>query len=412
MEIQNIGSETGGTYKKLVKKRKTLKTKPKYISLLPLFNRPLKPIKNEYYHNESHILEKTIKHKLKHIHSLDSFKTFILIIDFPELGGGTAFFLNNIISKYKNNTTFLIARNIKGFVRFNMNETFILDKKFNDKESIAFLNDIQPKIIKIFVNHTLGHSTNFIQHLFTLNKEITTITHDFLFLIKDKYHIPYKDFNKKYQMSNININNFDTIITQNMINTKFIHPFFKNKIIVSELPDFKKSLHKITNTRNDSDPITIGFIGAISNIKGSSIIDNIVKFYKNNNRIKFILFGRGINIIPNVPYHSIEELNQLLIKFKPNVIVETSIGPETYSYTLTLAMLTQLPILYFEKPVDSVIKRRLTYYNAHSFNSMEQLNTLILKVNQNFLYTIEPVIYFNDFWDNYFHLSVAQLKHY
>ena len=51
-----------------------------------------------------------LEYKLN-INFLDNLKNFILIIDFNNGGGGTSFFINAIISKYKNYQTFVIARN-------------------------------------------------------------------------------------------------------------------------------------------------------------------------------------------------------------------------------------------------------------------------------------------------------------
>jgi hypothetical protein len=66
-------------------------------------------------------------------------------------------------------------------------------------------------------------------------------------------------------------------------------------------------------------------------------------------------------------------------------------------------MITDLPILYIEKQYPSVIKNRLASYNkAYSFNSINEFNNLIYKYKQNYFYTIEPNVYFNSFWDDYF----------
>ena len=48
-----------------------------------------------------------------------SFKnSFILIIDFPNIGGGTSFFLKTILARYKGNFTFLIVRSYNGLLKF------------------------------------------------------------------------------------------------------------------------------------------------------------------------------------------------------------------------------------------------------------------------------------------------------
>jgi len=70
---------------------------------------------------------------------------------------------------------------------------------------------------------------------------------------------------------------------------------------------------------------------------------------------------------------------------------------------LTIAMLTQLPILYLKKNGLSVVENRLSKYNkAYAFSTIGELNILVYRNHQNFFYTIEPVVYFNEWWDSYF----------
>ena len=66
-------------------------------------------------------------------------------------------------------------------------------------------------------------------------------------------------------------------------------------------------------------------------------------------------------------------------------------------------MITQLPIIYLKKNGYSVVENRLSKYNnSHSFSSLHELDFLINSKKQDYFYTIEPVIYFNETWDNYF----------
>jgi hypothetical protein len=66
-------------------------------------------------------------------------------------------------------------------------------------------------------------------------------------------------------------------------------------------------------------------------------------------------------------------------------------------------MLTQLPILYLKKNDLSVVEERLKTYNkAFSFSTLSELSNLLSSKKQDYFYTIEPIIYFNDFWDSYF----------
>jgi hypothetical protein len=350
------------------------------------------------------------KYNIEFINKLNN---FILIVDFPNYGGGTTFFLNTIVSRYKNNNNFLIIRKINDIYILNVNEEYELNQQLNLTEAINFLETYKNSIIKIFVNHTLVIDNELLNSIFILKKEVSAITHDYLLLI-EKYDPTYKEFMYDSLKKNIiNINKYDKIITQNIINLKYFEPFIsdKKKIIVSNLPDFKECEDRI-ETNNSC--IVIGIIGLISINKGQTILLDLINYYKDNDNIKFIIFGKTNNFentcnANSYIYNSVSELNILLKKYSPNLLLETSIWPETYSYTLTLSMITQLPILYLKKPIESVIKNRLlTYEKAYDFGTMPEFNNKILKVKQNYFYTIKNNIYYNSFWDNYFS-SITQL---
>ena len=76
--------------------------------------------------------------------------------------------------------------------------------------------------------------------------------------------------------------------------------------------------------------------------------------------------------------------------------------PETYSYTLSLGMITQLPIIYLKKDFTGVIENRLEKYNKKcSFTNHEDLSVLFNQYKQDFFYTIEETIYFDILWSKY-----------
>ena len=347
-------------------------------------------------------------HNFKEKLSISVLSSFILIIDFHNGDGGTTFFIESIISKYKKYQTFLIVRNFNGQIYFTINDDYeIEENSFDELNAIKLLLDNKDKIEKIFVNHTLKHSIYFLENLFTLNKEVTTITHD-LFLLFNEPQITFNDIDNYIQdqtkHNKININKYNKIITQNICNLYIYNNYIidKNKIIINELPDFKNSKDLI-NTSNSK--IIVGIIGSISYVKGNEELKKIINYYKDSN-IEIYIFGNVNNIesFNNIyPYKNVNELNELLINHKPNILIELSIWPETYSYTLTLAMITQLPILYLKKNGFSVVENRLSKYNnSHPFFSFHELDNLINNKKQDYFYTIEPVIYFNETWDNYF----------
>jgi hypothetical protein len=340
-----------------------------------------------------------------HENILDNLNSFWVIIDFDNGGGGTTFFLNTIVSKYKYNQTFVIIRNYNGNHQININEDYLIDTNYNDQDICIFLDKFKDKFSKCFINHTKGHSTLFLNKLISLNKYLITITHDYS-LISTKpqpyYHELYELINNNNNNGIIDVNCIKLLITQHKLNVDIFATSYKHNIEFVQLPDYKYSdkIHKYTNSCT-----VIGVIGNIINIKGRKILHKIQNYYINNPQIKIVVLGHiKSKISTNMHcYNSIADLNKLLITHKPNLLLELSLWPETYSYTLTLSMLTQLPILYLKKPFPSVVTHRLEQYNkAYAFNTLAQLDTLIKRQNQNYLYTIKPVLYFDQYWDNLF----------
>ena len=339
------------------------------------------------------------------IDNLNLLKSFILVIDFPNYGGGTEFFINTIISKYKKNNTFLIIRPDNGLIKVLINDEQILSVRYTEIEMLAFLNKNIDNIIKIFINHTIVHNDIFLIELLKINKEKIYVTHDY-YLINNKPQPFYNQIcdERTGDPTKININMFDKIITQNINNyhifKKFIHS--DKKIIVTPLPDFNTELD--FNFTNNSK-IIIGIIGTIHSVKGELIVKELIDYINNNNlNMEVVIFGgSSIKYVKQQKYNSIFELNDLLITYKPNILLDATIWNETYSYTLSLSMITQLPILSLKKPFLSVIKNRLSNYNnAFYYSTINELIALINEKNQNFFYTINPVIYFNSFWKKMF----------
>ena len=337
--------------------------------------------------------------------ALDIINKFILIVDFQNGGGGTTFFINSIVSKYKLNNTFIIARNYDNNLTLTINDEYELEQKYNTKKSLLFLEENKSKIEKIFVNHTMFHNKLFLNKLFQLNKETILITHDYYSISNNPQ--PLIDELPDFIDNKIsNINKFNKIITQNIKNLFILDKYITNDkidIIVEELPDYKDK-DTLINI-DDNVKITIGIIGAISDIKGKNILKNIIDYYSNNNNIEIIVFG--IINIKNFKnffvYKNVAELNELMSIYKPNILLELSIWPETYSYTLSLAMITDLPILYVKKTNNFTVEERLSHYpKAYLFNNLDELNDLVYLHKQDYFYTIKPCLNYSLFWDNLF----------
>jgi len=237
------------------------------------------------------------------------------------------------------------------------------------------------------------------------------ITHDFspIYILSTPTYnelVEENEIKKENQL----LNYFDIIITQNIKNLNILNRFIDSnkKIIITDMPDFKKSLQIIET--NNQNKIVIGIIGIIHKVKGLKIL-YMLNNLLNKFNIEFIVFGSIYDKIDKVnrqnikseKYDTINDFNNLLEKYKPNLILELSLCPETYSYSLTLAILTKLPILSLKKNMDSVIEDRLSKYeNVYYFSTIFEILELIFKHKQNYFYTIDSNLHYNIFWENYF----------
>jgi hypothetical protein len=122
----------------------------------------------------------------------------------------------------------------------------------------------------------------------------------------------------------------------------------------------------------------------ISSTTGLRIL-NEVNFCSYLKNVRTVVFGNlasncgaGDNLFSE-RYNDIEELNTLLKQERPNVLIITSEWPETYSYTLSIAMLTELPIIVLNTSSHfySAISSRLMSYNNSFFHDFKNLTDLV-----------------------------------
>lgn len=342
-------------------------------------------------------------------------ESFVLVVDFNFQTGGAYQFLNTIIKLYKSCQPFLIVRQFSGFLHFYVNDEFMVKYKYTTETGIRLLNELKPKIKKIFINSIVSHSFLFLKEVFNFGKPIAAITHDYS-LIFDFYHGYYHDLILKKYSSPIDINKLDMLITQNEANLN-IHSTYLSEnvsIAITELPDHKYSLRKI-DTNNKKT--VVGILGHITEFKGISLVYELIKKYNNHPDVDIIIFGGTAIPIPNskiIKYSNVDELNALLIEHKPNLWIDTGLCPETYSYTLTLMMLTQLPVLYQKKTFPSTITNRLSKYkNRFEYKNVDDLLNNVKQITdlkQKYLYTVDTRIYSNSFWDSYFFKEVLKGK--
>jgi hypothetical protein len=301
--------------------------------------------------------------------------------------GGTNVFLNTILMNYKYYNTFFIIRNYDEKYIVTINDDYYFES-FTENELNYFLKQYNYKIMKIFINHIFGHNYTFLYNLKILEKEISYITHDYTGIYRESQY-KFNDFCELHELKQNILEVCDSVITQNKKNLNIYSNFIKpnTNIFISELPDFSKSGNKI---QINSEKIIIGIFGAVLDIKGLKILNLLVNYFKNHDNIDFIIFGETnlkVNTLKYVRYHTINRFNELLEHYKPNIILELGLCPETYSYTITLAILTQLPILCLKKNMDCTVEARLSTYNkVYFFDTIKDFTELIFYKNYTYGY--------------------------
>jgi len=345
--------------------------------------------------------------------SINEITDFVLIVDFYNGGGGTTTFLNSIISKYKYYNNFVIIRNIDDKILITLNDDFIINWLDNENALFEFISTHISNITMIFVNHIYGFSNQFLQ---TLNKtnnkrnKIIGITHDYSLIYTNpqpSYTLLHNTESQLNETNNINI--FDTIVTQHKNNCQIFNKYINNNTTTIEiipLPDYYKSYKHIQYNNNKNKNHTIGIIGNIITLKGEMQLKELIN--KMNN-VKFVVFGLFEYNHPNLikqSYNSINELNELLVKYKPTIMIELSIWPETYSYTLTLYSIIDLPLIILNKndPTNVIIQRAKEYnMNYTIVNDIDEMciNIYNIPVSNKFN-TIYTELQYHSKWNEMF----------
>lgn len=339
---------------------------------------------------------------------------FFVIIDFPYcFGGGTKTFMKFIVGMFKEHQTFLHIS--KKSDNHDVIDVFLNDdyfyRSFTEDEIITFMKENIYRINKIFVNHIMFFSTDFFQRLSNIKEHVDMdyITHDYASI----YKTPQPYFSEIVQIEKENsnyLNYFDNIITQNQATVGLLRKHTQKPIIVANIPDFKYSDEIIEYNQYNGKKIRVAAIGNFSDAdcgdrKGRHFIQYLAHYCRNTN-IEMIVIGLTGNMdVPQYTFNDIYSFNECLRNAKPNIILEASLWPETWSYTLTLAMLSSLPIISIHKDFieNSVVCDRLKGYDKiHYLYYLQDFKKLCNKIKQEYCYTVQPKIVFNTFWNSYF----------
>ncbi len=340
--------------------------------------------------------------------SIDELDDFVLVLDFYNGGGGTTRFLNTIVSKYKYYNNFVIVRNLNK-IFITLNDDYLIENLNDEIELFEYISTKMSKVTLIFVNHFIGFSENFLHKLKNINinrTKMVGITHDYSLIYnisQPSYDEINNGFVKKTKFFSLNM--FDEIITQHMCTYNTFKSYINdyNKLKIVTLPDYFKTNDIIQYVKTTH---TIGIIGNINTLKGEMELINLINIMPNVQFIVFGLFNYEHENLIKLSYNNIIELNELLIKYKPTIMIELSIWPETYSYVLTLYSIIKLPLIILNKNDNNniVINRSIENNIQHTIaNNIYEIKNIINKNPiSNVLHTIFPQIKYHRYWDELF----------
>ena len=328
--------------------------------------------------------------------TINNDKKSILVFDMMWMDGGAYIYLQNLIHKYSCKYNFIIIRESfnEKYINISLNDEYLLETNFTLEQLNNYINNINYEFI--FINSLATQSLEYKQFVFSLNGYKIGITHDFSIIYDIPQPTDLSVLKKIYSEFDYNL-----IISQHHVTSDNMK---LTNTIYSEMPDYYNKDRKI-DTINET--INIAVIGAISKLKGIFFYEKLMNYIKHNNlqhKYKLHFFGNTWPVLQEYGkrYSDINTLNNMLISYKPNIILEASIWPETWSYTLTLSKTIDLPILYLKKKFNNVVSTRLSGYKGYEFTNIETCLDLINKHSQNYFYTVKNELIFPPFYESLF----------
>ena len=146
------------------------------------------------------------------------------------------------------------------------------------------------------------------------------------------------------------------------------------------------------------------FLWHFTQKKGSDSLITLSEHLQKHENIKLSIIGQCSGI-KSSPYASIEEFNAILSRHRPNVLLFPSNWPETYSYTLTLAMLSKVLIVLKTCPYQYAMSERLEGYENYIFDDFTDPDKLIARcmaAKSQYVHTVNPEVHVDEAWSEIF----------
>ncbi len=292
------------------------------------------------------------------------------------LGGGTFQHVQEIVEATKGKLFPLILKseiNSNSIsLKFDINDDSN-DIKLDQEKDLIFLSEILQftKISSVHIHHFISFSPKIFNFIEGLNvKKIITI-HDY-FWLNGNATLGNKDKNLTYdEYYNLNTKDAEWHIRDRGYDYKKIHNFIYNSDLVIfpsfdtlnrylsflKIKNFVKVSHLEINRNVNKRPVKfkkkkrylIGVLGGISKEKGADFLEKLAVFaYKFELKFTYSIIGhsyRKLKNISNSGHYESKYLPELIKQSGVDIIFFPAKIPETYSYTLSYALNSGLPII-------------------------------------------------------------------
>ena len=148
--------------------------------------------------------------------------------------------------------------------------------------------------------------------------------------------------------------------------------------------EMQLDVNRVPGTFAKRDRYTIGVIGAVGREKGADILEEIAEKAKNLGLpLEFKLIGyayRLLKVVETTGPYDVDDLGALIREHALDIVLFPAQWPETYSYTLSHALNSGLPII---APSIGAFPERLSgRLNTLLFNHLSPSNELLVQFNE------------------------------
>jgi GT2 family glycosyltransferase len=292
------------------------------------------------------------------------------------LGGGTFQHIQELIEASKGIFFPLILKSdfdsnfisLKFFIDDDSN-----DIKLNLDKDVIFLSMILQfiNISSVHIHHFIGFSPHIFDFIERLNVKIIITIHDY-FWLNGNATLADRDKKRTYfHRHNLNVKDVEWDSRDKGYDYKKIHNFINNADLVIfpsfdtlnrylsfvKIKKYLKINHLEINRNINKKPLkfikkkkySIAVLGGISQEKGADFLEELAVFaYKSKLNFTFSIIGhsyRKLNNISNSGHYESKYLPELIKRSGVDLILFPAKWPETYSYTLSYALNSGLPII-------------------------------------------------------------------